>query len=315
MVTIDTGTFILDQGGWGDGDGGQEIEGDLDVNSIMYRRYHRSEMISAINAVKKGISAPKAAKLFKVPIRTLYSKMKRLGIKYNVGAITKRALEEHEGDEEEDERVTMARRIRMEKINKRRGKRKRGGIRKSERLKGEIVKEENSLKDESEKHSDLIGGNRWEEEDNWGEGFGKGGICQKFSGNLARYAIEAVRRGKSAKEAVRIFNIDSDSRAEEEDIGKRRSESCEASGEPTGDIGEIRCLVEEGEMNAGEDNGEEYFDQNIFQGEEEPSMGPTSELKEEIDVKRKSSKVLVSKATKRKGKRKGDDDEDFKPGK
>ncbi|XP_023025089.2 BTB/POZ domain-containing protein ribbon [Leptinotarsa decemlineata] len=45
-----------------------------------YKQYTRNDIMAAIEAVKNGMSALQAAKSFKVPSRTLYDKVKKLGI-------------------------------------------------------------------------------------------------------------------------------------------------------------------------------------------------------------------------------------------
>ncbi|KAL3265789.1 hypothetical protein HHI36_009987 [Cryptolaemus montrouzieri] len=45
-----------------------------------YKQYTRDEILSAIDAVRKGMSALQAAKKYGVPSRTLYDKVKKLGI-------------------------------------------------------------------------------------------------------------------------------------------------------------------------------------------------------------------------------------------
>lgn len=45
-----------------------------------YKQYTRQDLSNAIDAVKEGMSALQAAKLFKVPSRTLYDKVKKMGI-------------------------------------------------------------------------------------------------------------------------------------------------------------------------------------------------------------------------------------------
>ncbi|XP_014249519.1 uncharacterized protein LOC106666678 isoform X2 [Cimex lectularius] len=48
-----------------------------------YKQYTRNDIMSAIEAVRRGMSAVKAAKKFGVPSRTLYDKVKKLGITTN----------------------------------------------------------------------------------------------------------------------------------------------------------------------------------------------------------------------------------------
>lgn len=45
-----------------------------------YKQYTRDDISAAIDAVRNGMSALQAARLFKVPSRTLYDKVKKLGI-------------------------------------------------------------------------------------------------------------------------------------------------------------------------------------------------------------------------------------------
>ena len=45
-----------------------------------YKQYTNSDITAAIEAVKSGMSALQASRKFKVPSRTLYDKVKKLGI-------------------------------------------------------------------------------------------------------------------------------------------------------------------------------------------------------------------------------------------
>jgi len=45
-----------------------------------YKRYSREDILSAIEAVRRGMSAVQAARKHRVPSRTLYDKVKKLGI-------------------------------------------------------------------------------------------------------------------------------------------------------------------------------------------------------------------------------------------
>lgn len=48
-----------------------------------YKQYTRNDILAAIDAVKDGMSALQAARKFGVPSRTLYDKVKKLGITTN----------------------------------------------------------------------------------------------------------------------------------------------------------------------------------------------------------------------------------------
>jgi len=48
-----------------------------------YKQYTRADILEAINAVKEGMSALQAARKYGVPSRTLYDKVKKLGITTN----------------------------------------------------------------------------------------------------------------------------------------------------------------------------------------------------------------------------------------
>lgn len=48
-----------------------------------YKQYTRNDIMSAIEAVRQGMSALQAARKFSVPSRTLYDKVKKLGITTN----------------------------------------------------------------------------------------------------------------------------------------------------------------------------------------------------------------------------------------